>query len=121
MTDEPSAPPPVPPTADPGSYLIMSILAYAWFLCLIPMLVEKNDRDLQWHSKNGLVLAVAITVFWIIEEIVFRGILVFSCLFSILGFLVSVIYLIVCIVGMIKCYRREKFFVPVLSPLVDKF
>jgi hypothetical protein len=36
----------------------MIVLAYLWLLALIPLLVEKDDREVQWHAKHGLVLTV---------------------------------------------------------------
>ena len=37
----------------------MIVLAYLWPLALVPLLVEKNDPDVQWHAKHGLVLMIA--------------------------------------------------------------
>lgn len=34
----------------------MIVLAYLWLLALTPLLVEKDDAELQWHAKHGLVL-----------------------------------------------------------------
>ena len=38
---------------------VMIILSYLWMLALIPLLVEKDDREVQWHAKHGIVLLVA--------------------------------------------------------------
>jgi hypothetical protein len=37
----------------------MIVLAYLWLLAVIPLLVEKQDAELQWHAKHGIVLMVA--------------------------------------------------------------
>ena len=37
----------------------MIVLAYLWPLALVPLLVEKNDPEVQWHAKHGIVLMVA--------------------------------------------------------------
>ena len=34
----------------------MMVLAYLWPLALVPFLVEKNDGDVQWHARHGIVL-----------------------------------------------------------------
>ena len=34
------------------------MLSYLWLLALIPLVVEKEDREVQWHAKHGLVLTV---------------------------------------------------------------
>jgi hypothetical protein len=38
---------------------VMIVLAYLWPLALVPLIVEKQDREVQWHAKHGIVLAVA--------------------------------------------------------------
>ena len=38
---------------------VMIVLAYLWLLALIPLLVEKQDPEVQWHAKHGLVLMIA--------------------------------------------------------------
>jgi len=42
----------------PGNRGVMIALAYLPPLSLIPLLVEKDDAELQWHAKHGLVLMV---------------------------------------------------------------
>jgi len=37
----------------------MIVLAYLWPLALVPLLLEKQDADVQWHAKHGLVLMIA--------------------------------------------------------------
>ena len=37
----------------------MIVLAYMWPLALVPLLLEKNDPDVQWHAKHGIVLMIA--------------------------------------------------------------
>ena len=38
---------------------VMIVLAYLWPLALVPLLVEKDDAEVQWHAKHGIVLMVA--------------------------------------------------------------
>ena len=38
---------------------VMIVLAYLWLLALVPLLVEKQDAEIQWHAKHGIVLMVA--------------------------------------------------------------
>ncbi len=37
----------------------MIVLAYLWPLAIVPLLVEKHDREVQWHAKHGIVLMAA--------------------------------------------------------------
>ena len=48
----------------------MIVLAYLWLLALVPLLVEKNDPEVQWHAKHGLVLMAAEVILWIALGIV---------------------------------------------------
>ena len=34
----------------------MLVLAYLWPLALVPLLLSKDDDDVQWHAKQRLVL-----------------------------------------------------------------
>ena len=67
-------PPPIPPaqpTAQASSNrTLMLVLSYLWILALVPLLVEKEDREVQWHAKHGIVLMVAEIIFWIALQIV---------------------------------------------------
>ena len=47
----------------------MIVLSYLWLLALIPLVVEKEDREVQWHAKHGLVLTVAELIFWVAFQV----------------------------------------------------
>ncbi len=38
---------------------VMIVLAYLWLLALVPLLAEKQDAEIQWHAKHGIVLMAA--------------------------------------------------------------
>jgi len=67
----PSYTPPPPPIGTPPTgtvspnRTIMLVLAYLGPLALIPFIVEKNDPEVQWHAKHGLVLCAL----WIVLSI----------------------------------------------------
>ena len=60
----PAAPPPAapPPSGVSPNRQVMIVLSYIGLLALIPLLSEKEDREVQWHAKHGLVLFVS----WIV-------------------------------------------------------
>jgi uncharacterized membrane protein len=43
----------------------MIVLAYFWLLALIPLIVEKEDAEIQWHARHGLVLTIAELLLWL--------------------------------------------------------
>jgi hypothetical protein len=38
---------------------VMIVLSYLWPLALVPLFLERDDPDLQWHARHGLVLMIA--------------------------------------------------------------
>jgi len=105
----------------------MLVLSYIWLLALIPLLVEKEDPEVQWHAKQGLILTVAEIVLVIIFRIgnsVLNHIPGVGCVTSIVGcFIPSLVWVgftalrIVCIV---KATKHEKFLIPVISDYANK-
>lgn len=116
-----AAPPPPPPASGSGSGSgvsdnrnVMIVLSYLGILALIPLLVEKDDQEVQWHAKHGLVLFVS----WFVLFFVLGFVPVAGCFVTpILGLVVMIVH-IVCIV---KGLNGERFLIPGLSQFADKF
>jgi len=126
MPDTPDAqeeqqtpPPPSPQTSSNRTAMI--ILAYLGFLALIPLLVEKDDADIQWHAKHGLVLMLSWMVLFvalaIISSIPGLG-LVIGCAVS--PFLMLVIFF-VHVFAIVKGLDGERLLIPVISDFVDRW
>ncbi len=99
----------------------MIILAYLGFLALIPLLVEKDDADLQWHAKHGLVLMLSWMVLFvalaIISSIPGLG-LVIGC--GVSPFLMLIIFFVhVC--AIVKGLDGERLLIPVVSDFADRW
>ena len=45
--------------SSPGNREVMISLSYLWLLALVPLLVEVDDKEVQWHARNGLLLFLA--------------------------------------------------------------
>ena len=72
------------------------VLAYMWPLAFIPWLLAKDDADVQWHAKHGLVLmgaeiaafiALAVVMQLLLAVtfgVVFVVSLVFVCLWAVI-------------------------------------
>ena len=52
---------------------LYAILSYLWVLCLIPILLKKDDKLIMFHAKQGLILFIAEAAFCIIGIIPFLG------------------------------------------------
>ena len=57
-------------TAPSSNRKVMIVLSYLWLLALVPLLTEKEDREVQWHAKHGIVLMVAEIVLWVVITMV---------------------------------------------------
>jgi uncharacterized membrane protein len=112
-----------PGSAAPSSNRnVMIVLSYLWLLALIPLLVEKEDREVQWHAKHGLVLGVAELVFWIAFQIVMVMLGSFlSCIVAIFAPLIGLGFLIVHILAIVKGINGSRLIIPGISQYADKF
>ena len=123
MTDEPlpPVPPPEPPAPAPPDRTLMLILAYLGPLSLVPILVEKEDADVQWHAKNGLVLFGAWAVVCMIFVFFSAIVPVVSCLYTLFMTFVFFFYAALIVIGMARALRGERLVIPVLTDLARRF
>ncbi|HWM92560.1 MAG TPA: DUF4870 domain-containing protein [Thermoanaerobaculia bacterium] len=126
-------PPPPPPSsggpgpAGPGSVspnrTLMIVLSYLGIFALIPLLAEKEDREVQWHAKHGLVLTVAwIALSFIIG--ILGGMLAFvdiGCTGCVLQWILMVVILIVHIMAIMKGLNGQRLIIPGLSDFANRF
>jgi hypothetical protein len=111
------------PSSDRG---VMIVLAYLWPLALVPLLLQKDDAEVQWHAKHGLVLMVA-------ELIVVFAYLIFTTFVSLatfgfgcaLGVFLMVFgwigILAVHIVAILKGVNGGRLIVPGISQYASRF
>lgn len=109
-------------TAPSSNRNVMILLSYLWLLALIPLVVEKDDREVQWHAKHGLVLAVAEMIFWVVFQILLFVLGSFlGCLVGIFAPLIALGIVIFHIVAIVKGINGQRLIVPGLSQYADKF
>jgi len=111
---------PSPAGAASSNRGVMIVLSYLWILSLVPLLVEKDDKDVQWHAKHGIVLMVAEIVFWIVFNIVVT-IIPGGCVIGLLGPLVALAFLAVHIIAIVKGLNGQRLIIPGLSEYASKF
>lgn len=112
--------PPPPPAGGDGNRTLMLVLSYLSLLALIPLLVEKEDREVQWHAKHGLVLFGAWIATWIVLSILGQ-IPVLGCVVVLAAPLLGLAYLVVIILGIVKATQGQRFRIPWLSDFADKW
>jgi uncharacterized membrane protein len=97
-----------------------------WPLAIVPLLVSKDDPEVQWHAKHGLVLAAA-------ELLAVLALSVVATLLSVLAFgiglALSVLFyillwsaiLIVHVLAMIKALGGSRLEIPGVSHYTARF
>jgi uncharacterized membrane protein len=128
---EPNVPPPpsytpppppagMPPTgaASPNRGLML-VLSYLWILALVPFVVEKNDPEVQWHAKHGLVITIAEVILWVVVAVVtnipFLAIL--GCVLWLMWPLIFVLRIIL----IVKAVNGQRLLIPGLSEYANRF
>jgi hypothetical protein len=104
---------------------VMIVLAYLWALAIVPLLVEKQDPEVQWHARHGLVLMAA-------ELIVIFGYMLMTSLVSIaaigLGCVMSLFFvfawvgiLALHVVAILKGVNGGRLIIPGISEYANRF
>jgi uncharacterized membrane protein len=127
MADEPippappSGPPPEPPAVPPPDRTLMLILAYLGPLSLVPIMVEKEDAEVQWQAKNGLAIFGAFAVVCMVFVFLSALVPIVSCLYTLFMAFVLCFYCALIVIGIAKALRGERLVVPVLTDLARRF
>jgi uncharacterized membrane protein len=123
----PPPPPPPPSAGGPGfvspNRSIMVVLAYLGILAVIPLVVEKEDKEVQWHAKHGLVLLAA-DIALIILISVLGSIMSFvdiGCTGCILTWIALIVISVVHIMAIVKGVNGQRLIIPGLSEFADRF
>lgn len=123
-------PPPPPPPGGPGyggpasgssDRTLMVILAYVWILFLVPLLMKKEDADVQWHAKNGMGITIGEFVCWIIYwAIGWFAPTAIACAAGALSCIIGVGFIVLRIICIVQGMGGKRFTVPVLTDLGQK-
>jgi len=103
----------------------MIVLAYLWVLAFVPLLIEKDDAEVQWHARNGIVLMAAELVF-LLAFVMFVSLasiatLGFGCVLGLLGVFVWVAILALHVLAIVKGLGGGRLVVPGVSTYADRF
>ena len=99
---------------------VMIVLSYLWLLALVPLLTEKDDKEVQWHAKHGLVLMVAEMIIWIVISVVLTPMGIFGCVAALFTPLLLLGELVLHIMCIMKGINGKRLIVPGLSEFADK-
>jgi uncharacterized membrane protein len=102
---------------------LMTVLSYLWILAVVPLVAEKEDREVQWHAKHGLVLLVAEIAISILISVL-GGMLSFAdagCSGCMASSLFWVVALVVRVLAIVKGLNGQRLIIPGLSDFANKF
>jgi uncharacterized membrane protein len=109
-----------PGSAPSSNRNVMIVLSYLWLLALVPLLTEKDDKEVQWHAKHGLVLMVAELAFWIVINIVLTSIGFFGCVAALFMPLLALAQLVLHVMCIVKGINGQRLIIPGLSEFAEK-
>ena len=103
----------------------MIVLAYLWPLALVPLLVEKDDAEVQWHAKHGIVLMVAeiiiLIAFGMVTSIVSLATFGLGCVLSVFVIFLWIAILAVHVIAIIMGINGKRFLIPGVSEYANRF
>ena len=103
----------------------MLVLAYLWPLAVIPLFLAKDDAEVQWHAKHGIVLMAA-------ELVLLLGLSAVVSLLTLVTFgigcvaLVGFVFLWAGILGLyvfaiVRALHGYRLFIPGVSDYASRF
>ena len=100
----PSLTPQQDPVIQDGKFF--AAIGYINILCLVPLLLKKDNKFAQFHGKQGLILFILEVAASILKAVPALGDLVFTIAFVVLG--------ILSLVGIVKVLMGEYWEMPVI-------
>ncbi len=104
---------------------MMIVLAYLWVLAFIPLLVEKQDTEVQWHAKHGLVLMAAelvlIIAYILMTSIISLATFGLGCILVLLLIFAWIGILVLHVAAILKGVNGGRLLIPGISEYADRF
>jgi hypothetical protein len=103
---------------------VMIVLAYLWPLALIPLLIDKQDTEVQWHARHGIVLAIAelilLFAYIVVTSLVSLRTLGLGCVLTLFLIFAWIAVLAVHVVAIVKGISGGRLIVPGLSAYANR-
>lgn len=104
---------------------VMIVLAYLWLLALVPLLVEQEDAEVQWHAKHGIVLMIAEVLLFVayilVTSIVSLATFGLGCVLSLLLIFTWIAILGLHLAAIVKGLNGGRLIVPGITDYADRF
>ncbi len=103
-----------------GNRTILIVCSYLWILALVPLLVEKDDAEVQWHARHGIVLLVAELAFWILFNVIAGAAMGIGCLGCLAGPLIGLGFVVLHGAAMVRGIQGGRLIVPFISRFAER-
>ncbi|MFA5134255.1 MAG: DUF4870 domain-containing protein [Patescibacteria group bacterium] len=84
---------------------LMAALSYVWVLSVVMLVIKKDDEFVKFHAKQGLVLFLASWLAWI----------------PAIGWALGLVIVVLVIIGFLKAQSGERYKMPVVGDIAEKF
>lgn len=91
---------------------VYAILSYLWILCLVPILMKKEEDFVKFHARQGLMLFIIEVAVGIIGIIPFVGPIIY-----VLGMLACGV---LSIIGIVQVLKGNKWKMPLISDWAEQ-
>lgn len=88
----------------------MAVISYLWIFCFVPLLFKQDDPYIQFHAKQGVVLALAWFLLHVVGIVPILGWVIYFVGWPILA--------VVNLVAIIKAWSGEQWKIPYLYDYV---
>ena len=89
-----------------------AILAYLWILCLVPLILKKDNKFALFHARQGLVLFIGELVMGLVGIIPVLGWLV--------AFFGTILFGVMSLVGIVQVLQGNFWKMPVAGDIAEK-
>jgi len=104
---------------------VMIVLAYLWPLALVPLLLDRNDPEVQWHARHGIVLMVAELVllfaYMMVTSLISLATLGIGCVLSLFMIFGWVAVLALHAFAIVKGINGGRLMIPGISEYANRF
>lgn len=104
---------------------VMIVLAYLWPLALVPLLLDRNDPEVQWHARHGIVLMAAELVllfaYMMVTSLISLATLGIGCVLSLFMIFGWVAVLALHVVAIVKGINGGRLVIPGISEYANRF
>jgi uncharacterized membrane protein len=97
------------------------ILAYLGILGLLPLLLARRDREVQWHARNGLMLFATVAGVAVAATVIGVVVPSLSCIYAVAMLIVSLLYASIVVLAIVKALDGQRLFIPWISRHASRF